>query len=399
MKKIRVAHVITRLIQGGAQRVCLDLIENLDSQKYECTLVCGGQAGSEGSFFEEAREKKINFIRAPFLVREISPFKDLLAFFHLLFLFSSRRFSIVHLHTSKAGVLGVLAARLAGVPVIIYSSHGHIFDSRAKIRGLPPRLLNFLFWIRKKIYDLSDRVIVLTSEDSKEQERLGLGTHGKFKIIPNAIDLKRFSRTRTRVASLESLRRALDLKAGDFPILLCVARLSPEKGVEHLIRAVPLLTAKLPHLKLWIAGDGPERKNLEKLADALKLKGRIHFLGRRHDVPELLALADIFILPSLYEAMGIAIAEAMAAGLPVIATKVGGVPGIIDDGVHGILVEPQSPEALAEAIEHLAADRTLRERMGANAFERAQQLFSMNTMIHSVTELYEEFLIRKRVLL
>lgn len=390
MKRIKVAHVITRLIQGGAQRVCLDLVEGLDDERYEVTLLTGLETGSEGHFFEEVARHKIRLIKIPSLVRKISLLHDGTAFFHLWFLFFTKRFTIIHLHTSKAGVLGVLAARLAGVCVVIYSSHGHIFDRRARLRDLDQKMLGPLLWLRRWMAALSDKVIALTLQDEKEQVELGIAGYAKFQVIHNGVNLKAFSRD--AVGDPAEIRRELEIDYRHYPILVCVSRLSPEKGLSYLLEAAVLLASSFPSLKLLLVGDGPEREGLLKRTRELGAESLVRFLGRRDDVARVLSISDIFILPSLYEAMGIVLAEAMAMQVPVLATRVGGVAGIVDHGANGILVEPAKAEAIAEAVRLLMKDELVRKKMGANGLRRAQEFFSLDQMIRKTEGLYEKLL-------
>ena len=394
-KKIKVAFVITRLIQGGAQRVCLDLVERLDRTRYDITLIAGLETGSEGSLFEEAEKWQLRMIRLPLLVRSISPVKDILAFAQLFFIFLREKMTIVHAHTSKAGVLGVLAARLAGVPVVIYSSHGHIFDSRAQLRDVNPKSLGHLFRLRQWICRLSDKVIALTPQDEKEQVEMGMAPYGKFKVIFNGIDLKHFNRSQT--GDKEPILRELKLEPSDFPRICCVSRLSPEKGVGQLLAAMAPILRELPKARLLLIGDGPERSRLLQQAKDLNLEARVNFLRRRTDVPRVLSVSDIFVLPSLYEAMGIVIAKAMAMELPVIATRVGGVPGVIENGVTGLLVEPGQPAAIADAVKLLARDEMLRKKIAANGYQKAHEYFSVERMVEETDRLYQEMLKRNNL--
>lgn len=383
--KYKIAHVITRLIEGGAQRVCLDLIENLDKDRFDVTLIAGVETGSEGSYWNEVEERKIHSIKVAELVRNLSPLIDCIAFYKLRRLFRQGRYDLVHMHTSKAGVLGVLAARSAGIPAVIYSSHGHIFDPKAQISGISKKILKPLFWVRRLVYEKSDAVIALTEQDRNEQVKLGLAQADKFRVISNGIDLNRFRSEPSERCNKDS-----------FPVLVTVCRLSSEKGLTYLLEAASKLRRDFPKMRLDIVGDGPEKERLMAVSGRLDLHEVVRFVGKKKNVELYLKEADIFVLPSLYEAMGIAIAEAMAMGLPVVATRVGGVPDLIENGVNGFLVSPQDSDAIADTILRIANDPPLAGKMRQENIKKAHEKFGLQIMIRETLRLYQDILQRSR---
>jgi glycosyltransferase involved in cell wall biosynthesis len=214
--------------------------------------------------------------------------------------------------------------------------------------------------------------------------RLADGLHwraDKIEVIHNAVQTERFG------SPADPTLRA-SLAGGDSPIVLSVARLDPQKGHDVLLRAV----AETPGVMLVLAGDGPERERLEALVSELGLRRRVLFLGRRSDVPELLAVSDVFVLPSLFEGSSLAVLEAMAAMRPVVATAIGGTDELIVDGESGLLVPPADPRALATVLRRVLADRRLRTSLGQKARDRVEQRFSAAAMAERVAHVYEELL-------
>jgi len=242
-------------------------------------------------------------------------------FLKSLFLIRKEKINIIHCQGFLSSLLGFKLSFLTGIPYIV---------TVQRIERKSNPLKNFVY--RKATF-----CIAASSAIKKNFEDIGVKN---IEVIPNGIDLKKF----------ESLER----KPHDGFIVMTVARLEKVKGVEYLIESIGLINSKfqIPNSKLLIIGDGSERKNLKGLANKLGLKERVGFVGQilHEKITEYLAQADCFVLPSLKEGFGIAVLEAMAAGLPVIGTRVGGIPDIIEDGKTGILVEPKNPEAIAQAI-------------------------------------------------
>lgn len=385
-RKIRLCLVITRLISGGAQRVVLDVIQGLNRDDYDLTLVHGSFSEEEGSLLPEARETGARLIEVPDLQRAVSPRRDLRALSALWRLFRRERFDLVHVHTSKAGFLGGVAARMAGRRVV-YSPHGHIFGRDADIRGVSgnrPRMALFyaLRWTAER---LARKVVALTEADKAEQVRLGLAPAGKYVVINNGVRLAPFRACGALDRS--AIRESLGL-APTATVIGTVGRLSAEKGQAFLIEALRRVRRRLPGAKLLLVGDGPMRGGLERLALAQEVADHVVFTGLRRDVPAMLCAMDVFALPSLYESQGIALVEALAAGKPVVATRVGGVPSIVEDSVNGLLVPSRDPEALAEAILRLAGDPPRAERLGRRGADDAAARFSVEKMVAAHDRLY-----------
>lgn len=382
---IRITHVITRLIRGGAQRVVLTLLERLDRSRFRLELVTGPQTGSEGSFFPEAERLRLPVRVIPELTREVHLVRDAVATVRLARHLRRSRPHIVHAHTSKACVVSTLAARAAGVPYVVLSPHGHIFEPRAGIPGVPtPGVrLGLLRDLTRVAQRCADRVVALSEEDLHEQLRYALAPRSRYRVIRNGIVLPPgpAQGPRARVP-------------GRGPVVGSVGRLTREKGHGLLLDAVARLRPRCPGLRAQIVGGGPDAENLRRRAQALGIAEAVEWRGHRADVFQELAAMDLYVHPALYEGQGLAILEAMACGRPVIATAVGGVPAVVRDGETGVLVPPHDPEAMARAIEALWRDPARAERLARSARAYVERTFPIRAMVQAYEQLYKGLLER-----
>ncbi|MBI5778134.1 MAG: GNAT family N-acetyltransferase [Planctomycetes bacterium] len=378
MAKIKIVHVITRLIKGGAQKVCLDIVEGLPQGQYEVSLLSGPETGPEGSLWDKARQVPGVTIKAiPELVREISPIKDLTALIKLYFYFCKTRPGIVHCHTSKAGFIACIAGWLARVPVIIYAPYGHLFSTTAMIPSVSHSTLRMrlFYYLTKLVCLLSVKVIAQNSADRDEQVKLRLAPAGKFEVIHNSVEVRPISQTGSG--------------SKRYPLLATVGRLSAEKGQVYLLEALKSVRKEFPDTQLLVIGDGILRKELETFVEKENLNNNVRFTGLCDDPSQLLKDIDIFVLPSLYESFGIVLLEAMAQGKPAVASNVNGIPGVVAHNQTGILVPPANPQALSEAIIKLAHDKELAWKMGQAGYELVKKLFRKEQMVADFDNLYK----------
>ena len=373
---MKILHVITRLIHGGAQRNTMMCAAEQARRGHAVTLVTGPEAGPEGSLLEEAAQDPYRLIVLPDLVRDPSPTRDLRALFELWKLMGDHEFQVVHTHTSKAGILGRWAAALRRIPAVVHTPHGHVFHgyfSSWKTR--------FFREIERLTARVTHRIVALTEGDLRDHLQEGIAPADRFVIIPSGVSLERYRRP------LETASGGQDLTIG------FVARLVEIKGVLDLLEAMTLVVARFPRARLVLVGDGPLRETvLERIQD-LDLASHVELPGRLEDPAPALRSFDLFVLPSHNEGMGRAAVEAMAAGLPVVATCVGGLPDVVVEGETGLLVPPREPEALAEALARLLEDPDLRDRMGRAGQVRAEE-FSDQVMFERLEALYSEILTR-----
>ena len=371
IRKPKILQVVTRAERGGAQTHVLTLAESI-RQEYEVAVATG-----ERGFLTDACERSCIPVHVvPHLRRAVDPFVDALALWELRRLIQCARPDLVHLHTFKAGFLGRLAAKSLGI-ASVYTIHSWV----PAAAGMSPLWKIIAGPCERLAANWCERVITVSYEGARIASRHGVGTREKLAVIHNGIP--------------DCAERAL-LPECDCPVLIMVARFLEPKDHATLLRAV----ANLPvNVRLWLVGDGPLRADSEALAQQLSIRGRVVFLGNRDDVPSLLAASDVFVLASASEMLPISILEAMRAGLPIIASDVGGVRELIVNGLSGSLVTPGSVKALTEAIQTVIADVRIRRALGRAARQRFAAEFVSSRQRTKTSALYREVLSKSGVVM
>lgn len=355
---------------GGAQESYTGLLLRLDRSRYEVQAL----SLSKGSAVQRLR-------RLGLAVDVIDETDDEAAVREVAAYLRRHEVDLVHAHMYRAEVIGTRAAAAAGTPVVISTVHSSRVRSPedvAVLAALTPQM---------------DRLIVPSASIAEKVRREG--REAPFSIIPNGVDLSRFAVP----APPCSLRDEYGISCDDV-LVGVVARLEPEKGHRFLVEAWPAAVAGAPRTWLAIVGDGSEGAALRAQAEALPApaRDRIVFTGRRADISALTADLDIAVLPSLREAQGISILEAMARRKPVVASAVGGVPEVLTDGVDGLLVPPADVPALADALVRLARSPSLRERIGEAGYRTVRERYSIDAMVWQVQSVYDEELARAGVI-
>lgn len=378
-RKIRVLHVITRLIIGGAQENTMLTAALLDKQRFQVEVISGPQTGLEGSLIDEVRRRGIPLTILPDLVRQISPIHDLKALFRLTRLARQGCYDIVHTHSSKAGILGRWAGWMAGIPIIVHTVHGWGHHDRQH-----PLMRHFLVLLERATQRITDKLIVVSPLNTEKGLADGIATPDKYVTIRSGIELDRF---------LQPSRSRAEMRAGlgiplDVPVVGTVARLSPQKAPLDFVAAAAVVAAAVPEAHFVYVGDGPLRPQTEAAIAQAGLATRFHLIGLRRDVPELLTAFDVFALSSLWEGLPRVLPQAMAAGLPVVATAIDGNAEAITDGINGRLVPPADPSALAEAVIALLRDPGTAHRTGQAGLARVHE-FSAAKMVDDIACLYE----------
>ena len=360
-RKPRLLMLITLSELGGAQTAVALLLPGLVGE-FEVTLAAQGS----GPLRDAAEAAGARYVELRHVRRPIDPWHDALALAELTRLCRRLRPDIVHVHSSKMGVLGRLAGRLARVDIRVLTVHGWSF---AAYNGLTRRLF---VWIERLMRPVTTTVVCVS--EATRQEGLAARTCDPQRtvVVHNAVDVRSFSPT-TRL--------------GGTAEVVGVGRFAYPKDFTTLLEAVRLVDAPC-HLRL--AGDGPGLAAVAAEVGRQGLSGRVELLGARADIPELLAHSDVFVLSSRSEGFPVSVLEAMAAGLPVVATDVGGVAEAVEDGESGLLVPATDAEALARALERLLADGELRRRLGAAGRARALSLFDLPRYRAAYEELYRE---------
>ncbi|MBI2217763.1 MAG: glycosyltransferase [Candidatus Rokubacteria bacterium] len=384
--RLSVLHVITRLTLGGSAENTIASAVALARAAY-APAVATGVAESDAAVLEDARARGCRILDAPGLGREASARRDLIALGRLVRFMRRERPAIVHTHTSKAGFLGRLAARLTGVPAIIHQPHGHVFY------GYWGRRRTALYiGLERLAARWCDRIVTLTDRGAEEHLARGIGRRDQYRTVPSGVPT---AEIRSHALSRLEARRELGLPRDAF-VVAGLGRLVPIKGFDVLVGVLRDVQRAVPRARVVLIGDGPERSRLEAMAAALGVAGGLLMPGARTDAVRLLSAADVLAAPSRNEGMGRALVEAMALGVPVVATAVGGIPEVIGGGECGRLVPVDDEVALAAALIELARDRALARKLGDAAMHRAER-FSTTAADARMLALYEE-LVRAKAL-
>ncbi len=363
-RRPRLLLLITLAEAGGAQSYVASLLPTV-AERYETTVAAHGY----GPLSDAASAVGVEFVPLRHVRRPINPWRDALGLVELIRLIRARRPDILHASSSKAGILGRIAAWLTGVPIRIFTVHGWAFAAYSGVAGRLYRLAEC------SMLPLTNATICV----AEYERRAGIAARAcraeQTVVIPNAVDVN-------------ALPRAAP--GGGMVELVSVGRLRTPKDFITLARA--LARIERGSFQASLVGDGPDRSTIEAELERLGLIGSVRLLGERADVPELLAGADIFVCSSRSEGMPVSILEAMAVGLPVVASAVGGVPEIVADGHTGLLVAPGAVAALADALARLIGDRALREQMGRAGREAALERYDLPRFRQAHLELYGRLL-------
>lgn len=387
--RVKVVRVIARLNIGGPAIHVINLTADLDPARFESVLVTGTESRGEGSMLDLARARGVTPVIIPGMVGEATlNQRDLKALVALYRLFRRERPHIVHTHTAKAGVLGRVAARLAGVPVVVHTYHGHV------LHGYYTPLQNwFLRRAERGLGLLSDRLVTVSEQVKRDLVWYHVARAGKILVIPLGLDLEPFLAS---AGQRGKLRRELRLSNGE-PLVGIVGRIFPIKNHRLFLEAAARVAAELDSARFLVVGDGVLRSAMEDYARALGIAHRVVFTGWRRDLPLIYPDLDVLVVSSNNEGTPVSAIEAMAAGCPVVATRVGGLPDLIADGQTGCLVPPRDPAALAAGILRLLHDRETARSMGEAAQAMVAERFAVERLCRDVESLYIELLARKGI--
>lgn len=385
-RSIRVLRVIARLNIGGPAIHATLLHERLNPARFESTLVTGTEEAGEGNYLElHGRTAKVEVI--PDLGREIRPLRDVQTLSRLVSLMRRIRPHVVHTHTAKAGAVGRAAAILAGVPAVVHTYHGHV------LRGyFSPAKTAVYRGIEQSLAWKTDRLLAVTTRVRDELIALGVGKASQYRAVPLGFDL---------VPLLAAERRRGELRAelgvGDAPLIGIVARLVPIKAHEVFLAAAAEVRRQVPGARFLIVGDGELRQTLELQTAALGLTAAVRFLGWRADIDRLYADIDVMALTSRNEGSPVALIEAMAAGVPVVSTDVGGVADVVEHGVSGLLAPMDDAAAVARHVVTLLADPAMRRTMGQHGRTKVAATYDAGRLVTDIETLYEDLIREKQI--
>ena len=395
-KKPKLVRIIARLNVGGpARQVCI-LHEKL-APYFDTYLIVGGLTdGEQDMSYLLASER--NVFRLPQMSREISLWADAIAFWRILKFLRKERPDVVHTHTAKAGALGRLAAWLAGVPVIVHTYHGNVFQ------GYFGPLRNRIYLaVERMLGHLSTQVIAISES---QQQEICMKYHAvprrKICVIHNGFELEHFAQ-----GSREETRRKFGLKTDDF-VVVWVGRMVPVKDVQLLAQVIRRAAEKQSNIHFLVVGDGEEKKELESLVRGCT---NVRLLGWRHDMEQVWSAADVALLTSRNEGTPTALIEAMAAGLPFVATHVGGVQDLAAGPLHelpngmgfraanGFFLNSRVPDILLDCIEQVAKEPDAARQMASVGRAFALDRFSIQRLVEEMTLLYQTLLAKRRVVM
>jgi glycosyltransferase involved in cell wall biosynthesis len=390
-RPIRILRVIARLNVGGPALHVAHLSRELDSRGYETTLVAGRVGEGEGSMEYVADALGVEPLYVAELQREISAAPDAFAVRRLMKLIHELRPDILHTHTAKAGAVGRAAALLAGSarpPVVVHTFHGHV------LRGyFTPNRARVFQQIEQTLARYSDALIAVSPQVRDDLVRLGVAPASKIAVIRLGLDLER--RVATDSAARMSVRAELGVPAESF-LIGWLGRMTEIKRAEDLLAAFAQLRGRGLDAYLALVGDGPLRGSLERVAGDLGIADRTRFVGFRESVGEFYSAFDAVALTSANEGTPVTVIEALASGLPVVATDVGGVSDVVHDRRSGFLVPASDVVAIAERLEKLAADEQLRARMGEAGRKFVVPRYSVPRLVDDVDRLYRTLLEQRR---
>ena len=380
-RKMKICHVITRMIVGGAQENTLLTIKGHIEKGHEVVLVTGFSPGREGELLKNVEMPPFKIVEIPEMVREVSPFKDLKALRKLREYFKKEKFDVVHTHSSKAGIIGRIAARQAGVPVVVHTVHGQAFHAYEK----PWKKLLYITAERiaakycDKIYAVAQAMID-QCVDAKVAPR------EKYMVVYSGMDTAAFANAGRNM----ELRQKLGIPE-NAKVIVTVARLFPMKGYEEMLPAAARLVKEFPDLHFLPVGDGPMYDELQKQIADLGLTGNFHFAGLvpPHEVCDYIAQADLLWHLSLHEGLPRAVVQALAVGIPAIGYKLDGTPEVVLNGKTGYVTAPQDVDAVVARSRELLNDAALRAEMGKNGKDLVIERFAWRRMADI---LEEEFL-------
>lgn len=391
---IKVCHIITKLELGGAQQNTLYTVRTLNRSRFLPLLI----TGSEGILIEEARRyRDIKTYFLPELLREIRPHKDFLAWKHIAHILRYEQQEtphipmIVHTHSSKAGIVGRWAAKTSGISQILHSVHGF---------GFHPYQPLMVRWIYRMLEQLTAKItthfIAVSSANIETGLRLKLFSHDRVSLIRSGIDIARFQqpyhlppaeRQKHRTQKLQELQISPEKK-----IVGMIACFKPQKAPLDFIRVMRIVANRCPEVHAVMVGDGQLRSQIETLIKHYQLESVISLPGWRNDIPELLDLFQILVLTSRWEGLPRVCPQAMAMGVPIVATNVDGIPEAVHEGVNGFLLNPGQVQEMAEKISYLLQHPDIAKQMGKQGQQLVEE-FDIQRMVHQQEELYERLLV------
>jgi glycosyltransferase involved in cell wall biosynthesis len=379
---VRIIRLFSRLNVGGPSIHVILLTAGLAPRGYQTRLVVGRESSHEGNLLDVARARGVECLQVESLGREIRPLSDFRSLRALYRLMKDFRPAIVHTHTAKAGLVGRLAARLARVPIVIHTYHGHV------LRGYFGPVKNAAFrWAERFLGLISQSLIAVSESVKADLVALGVAPAEKIRVVPLGLELRSLAGPLPE----GGLRTTFGIPKGA-PLIGIVGRLVPIKGIGDFLDAAAIVRNSLPEAHFAVVGDGEERSLLEARASELGLGSSVHFYGWMREMGVVYGDLDVVVNASLNEGTPVAIIEALAAARPVVATRVGGTPDLLGEGARGTLVPSSDPAALAAGILEALADPVGARERARSGQEYVLAHHSAERLIDDIDHLYRELL-------
>ena len=379
-KNIRVLHIITRLIRGGADENTVHTVEGLKKQGYDVDLLIGGQSENEYA----GKVEGVRVILVPELVREVDPIKDFIALIKIVRLLHKNRYDIVHTHTAKGGMLGRLAGKICKIPVVVHTVHGTTFHD-----SLHP-LTEILYRNLERLAARATHTFVTVGDDLRDRYvAAGIASPERFVTIRSGFDLRQFKISEKEIRHRNrKCRESLGFSEDDI-VIGNVSRLEPRKGHRFLLTAAANIVRRNPRVIFAITGDGDHAAKLKEQARNLGIQNNVRFLGHRSDIENVISCFDVFVLTSLWEGLPRVLVQSAALGKPIVTFDVEGAREIVHEGVNGFVVPLRDVDKLVQRIEYLVSDLERAQQMGREGRSKASWDWDVSVMVKSIVELYQ----------
>jgi len=375
MRKINILYVVTQLELGGAQKQLLSLIRQIDRDRYNLFLF----TAQDGLLMEEALSlSDLTLHRSKYIKRSIDPLKDLLALIEIVRFIKKNKIDVVHTHSSKAGVLGRWAGALARAKIIIHTVHGWSFNDFQNpfVRKLYQRL-------ERISAKFTDKIVVVSNHDRQKGLDSRIGSDRQYFLLRYGIDRAQFG------SKDSSIRKELGISE-DALVVGTIACFKPQKALEDFVQLASLARQVLPQARFLMVGDGVLRQKIERLIAEFNLGPQFILVGWRRDIPRILSAMDVFVLTSLWEGLPIAVLEAMASQVPVVATHTGGISEVIAEGKTGFLVPCHDMPSMLKKVRILLEDASLKSRIICDAKKCVDEKFDTKTLVRAYEDLYQK---------
>jgi glycosyltransferase involved in cell wall biosynthesis len=379
----KILHIITVFSIGGATENTLLTARGFIKKGYKVDILTGPNVSSEGDMYELGKRFGVNVITLSSLKRKIDGFSDIISLFKIFRFIRKNGYNLVHTHSSKAGIIGRLAAKMARTPIVIHTIHGLPFHDYQNY------FLNRLYVLIEKIGShLSDKIITVTEKIVSDSLKKGISSKDKYKVVRSGFDLSSFSQDNFNCSEI---RNKLGISSEDI-VIGKIARFSELKGHKYLLEAVPKIISTNSNIKILLVGSGELENQIKDIVNSLNLQKNIIFTGliEYEKIPEIISVLDILVHTSLLEGLARVIPQAYLLKKPVVSFDIDGASEVVLNNETGFLVEPKNSEQLAEAIITLSKDRKLRENFGENGYNLVRENWSQEKMVNDLELIYNQ---------